>query len=205
MHQLHAVLTSIMPDGWLFVLEYGRVSMIEVSVDMPGVEMNSIHVLPKQVTTVRTWSTNGKLETLYLGKNTGNQWRIYNRGLKRKAKGQSDPKYEGTRIERVLRKGFSIPLLDLPYMKNPLLGLGIVMAPQDKPPGENNELVWKLFMDAVEVRTLPVALKLLGKKRRTQYRAWFAKHPIDWWKPELIWARWEDELHELGIADPSKW
>lgn len=87
--KLHEVLTPILPGGWLFFIQHGRVTGIEVSVDVPKIDVNHFHVLPQQVTTAMTWGTDGKFQTLVLGKPQGNQTRIYNRGAKRKAKGQT--------------------------------------------------------------------------------------------------------------------
>ncbi len=196
---LHVALVTLIPDGWPFVLQNGRITGIEVSVDVPKVDINDFNVMPQQVTTARSWSTGGKLETLVLGKSKGNQTKLYNRAAKRKAKGQTSPHYEGTRIERRLRLVHNLPLIKLPSMPNPFLGLKMVALPPSKPPSEPKSYMWEMFMDSVAQRSLPVALKLLPIEKRTLYRAWLAQYPVGWWDPATIWSHWPEYVMQSGL------
>ena len=81
----------------------------------------------------------------------------------------------------------------------------LVTASKGKPPGETKGYIWELFMDSVAIRTLPVALKLLPAEKRTEYRKWFAQHPVNWWKPDLIWSKWVAYLDKTNIANPDAW
>ena len=65
--------------------KFSEFSTVEVSLDLHGVPMGEVHPLPQQTTTVKTYGNGGKLQTIYLGKKMGNQYRIYDRAEKRGA------------------------------------------------------------------------------------------------------------------------
>lgn len=201
--EMHVALTSLVPDGWVSFVELGNISMIEVSADFPGVPVDSFHVLPQQTTTVKTWSNNGKLETLLLGKKAGNQTRIYDRAQKRMSKKQAWQAGDCTRVERILRQQ-STPVKALLDLKNPFAGIEMVALPPSPPPEQpkSKEYVWHLFCDAVEVRGLPSALKLLpANTYRQRYRAWFKQHPQPWWQPDAIWKEWKPMIEKSRLAN----
>jgi hypothetical protein len=197
MNVLHAALSVFLPDGWDFVVENGVVTKIEVSVDLPKVKTSDLHFIPKQTTSAQTWSHGGLLQTLVLGKaKSGNQTRIYDRGAKRKAKGQFSPAYEGTRVERIFK--LAKPLKGLAALPNPFKDFSFSLAPQ-RPPGELRAYIWTMFMDSVTARSLPVALKLLPEEKRTMYRKWLQQNAVEWWNPDTIWAAWPAYLVESKI------
>nr|WP_321981007.1 hypothetical protein [uncultured Cohaesibacter sp.] len=200
MEKLHTCIMKLLPNGWETVKFYGKVSMFEVSVDIPKIDIGSFHVLPQQVTSVQTWGKGGKLETLYLGKRTGNQTRIYDRWAKRKNKNQFSKEFEGTRIERIQRS-LKKPLSDLPTIANPFTSLQLVISDPPSPEFEPKPYIWELFMDSVSRRSLPAALKILPIEKRTKYRSWLKEHPVDWWNPEQIWGHWPSYLDEIGILN----
>ena len=203
MTEMHVLLTSLFAGGWGSFIQRARTTMIEVSVDLDGVPISGVHALPKQTTTAKVYSNNGHLQTLYLGKKTGNQYRIYDRAEKRNAKKQGWSSGECTRVERVER-GKSIKLMDLKQMPNPFLGLSFVDLPYNPPPGKQNEYVWPLFCDSVQQRTLPVALKLLPPTtKRKEFRSWLSKHPMPWWDPNAIWDQWPKMLDDTKFLDAS--
>jgi hypothetical protein len=76
LNYLNAGLCLIMPDGWGYFVKHGRVTMIEISVDFPGLGMEQFRVLPQQGLYTKAWGKGGILETLVLGKPKGNQTRI---------------------------------------------------------------------------------------------------------------------------------
>lgn len=205
MKHLDSVLRSFLPNGWGFFAALGKVTMIEVSVDLPLVETDFVHPLPQQTTTVKTWGTGGTLETIYLGKGKGNFTRIYDRGVKRKAKGQHSPEYHGTRVERVLRPNGKLAVKDLAGLPNPFSGLAFIKLPSARPPDEKKDYLWQMFRDTVRVRGLPSALKLLPVEKRTAYRKWLAAHPEDWWSPDEIWKHWVNTVTVDGLDDPNFW
>lgn len=205
MLHLDWVLRSFLPNGWWFFAALGRVTMIEVSVDLPLVETAFINPLPQQTTTVRTWGIGGTLETIYLGKKSGNFTRIYDRGAKRKAMGQDGVQYHATRVERVLRLNGTRAVKDLATLPNPFASLQFVSMPTAPPAEEKKDYLWHLFQDAVQLRTLPVALKLLPVEKRTQYRKWLAAHPEPWWRPDDIWQQWPNTVSIDGLDSPEMW
>ena len=135
LEELHAVLVSIVPQGWGSIVEDGQVTMLEVSIDLPGIPIGNCHPLMQQTTVVKSWSTGGKLETLLFGKKSGNQTRMYDRGQKRKSKKQAWPHGETTRIERVLR-GQHLPIQQLPELANLFAGMNFIDLPPKPPPSE---------------------------------------------------------------------
>lgn len=194
--ELKMLLGGMMEGGWEFVLEHGKITKLEVTVDIPKIEIETLLVLPQQRTTAQTWSMGGTLQTLVLGKANSNQTRIYNRGAKRKAKGQHSPEYEGTRVERILKT--NQPLSGLHQMANPLAGLKIIVSPLP-PPKEHKPYIWSLFMDAVHRRSLPVALGLLPPEKRAMYREWMTMNSVAWWQPDEIWAQWPSYLSDSKL------
>lgn len=88
MEELHAALMMLVDGGWAAFAEHGRVTMIEITVDLPGIGVDQFDALPKQAAYRQAWGKHGHLETIVLGKASGNQTKIYNRGNKRTDKGQ---------------------------------------------------------------------------------------------------------------------
>tara|TARA_R110002051_G_C8754107_1_gene500626 strand:+ start:674 stop:1555 length:882 start_codon:yes stop_codon:yes gene_type:complete len=169
MTEMHVHLQALIPGGWRAFIQRAHATMIEISVDLPSVPICEVHPLPQQTRTVKTYSNNGQLQTLYLGNKKSNQFRIYDRAVKRIAKGQNWEAGECTRVERILR-GQKINLLELGVMNNPFSNLNFVDLPALPPPGKQNQYIWPLFCDSVQLRTLPVALKLFpAATKRKEY------------------------------------
>lgn len=202
LNEMHAALVSIVPDGWVSFVKFGHVSMIEISVDFFGVTMNSFHILPQQVKTAKTWSTGGQLETVLFGQKNGNQTRVYDRAKKRKDQKQPWTLGPVTRLERVLRKQH-IAVSALLDLENQFNGIKMVNLPSSPPPTllPNKRYIWDLFCDAVAVRGMPVALKLLpADTYRKTFRAWIAQHPRPWWKPDEIWECWKPMIEQSRLS-----
>lgn len=204
-NEFHAQLMSLLPNGWGYFVANGRVTMIEVTIDLPNVPVDHFHMLPQQVTTAMTWKTNGKLETLVLGKANGNQTKVYDRGKKRKAKGQGWVGPTTTRVERRMRPQPPLALAKLGNLPNPFASLQLVVPQTAQPPDEAKSYIWEMFLDSVTVRGLTSASKLLPEEKRTTYRKWLLKHPIPWWDPNAVWAKWPAVLDELKIAAAENW
>lgn len=205
LEELHATLTSIVPQGWGSFVEDGQVSMLEVSVDLPDIPIGSCHPLMQQTTVVKSWSSGGKLETLLFGKKDGNQTRIYDRAQKRKSKKQAWLQGDTTRVERVLRNQ-QLPLNQLAELPNPFSGMKFIDLPSKPPLSEPKQkhYVWHLFCDTVSVRGLSVALKLLpAETYRKRYRAWLTQHPQAWWQPDAIWAEWKPMIEDYKLISTN--
>jgi hypothetical protein len=206
MEELHAALMMLMDGGWKSFAEHGRVTMIEITVDLPGIGVDQFDVIPKQAVYRQAWGKNGHLETIVLGKAKGNQTKIYNRGKKRTDKGQ---KWHGpitTRIERRLRPQ-GLKLTALPTIPNPFAGIILPASNLPAPPKEpaSTSYLWTMFQDSIKSRGLAGALNLLPEARRTRYRAWLKQHPEPWWSPQVIWSHWPKYITDLRISDPQAW
>jgi hypothetical protein len=198
MLELHVAINMIVPDGWEYVVTHGRVTRIDVAVDLPGLTMDSIHFLPKKAAHTQRWFPNGELETIYIGKPKGNQTAIYDRSKKRAKKKQEVP--QGLRIEHRGKTG-SMKLSNLPTMKNPLAGTKLFVAlPGPQNPAKEKE--WSMFSDSVEKRGLSAALALLPKDRRAAYKKHINAHQLSAWNPDEIWKGWQPMLDEMKIASP---
>lgn len=205
--EFHVSLCDIVPDGWKFFIQHGNVSMIEVTVDIPGVAIEDFHAVPVQGLSSANYKQNGKLETLNFGKSKGSQTKIYDRGKKRLAKKQKWHGPATTRIERRLKLGASLRLLDLPSLQNPFAALQMVFVTNGCPPAElakKKEYLWQLFLDSARVRTLPAALMLLPVERRAIYRKWLKQNHTEWWQPELIWSHWTKVVEQSGLLSPPE-
>ncbi len=206
MADLHASLSGLVPGGWAYFVEHGRVTRIDVTVDFPEVLMDDFHFLPVQGATTRQWRVNGKLQTYTHGKPKGNHTAIYDRKEKRIAKQKSWEDKQGMRIERRIKTPPIEKLTELPSLPNPFLGMNLVSMPE-APPSEQTKMqyVWKLFHRAADAQGLTAALALLPVEKRTLYRKHLEAHVQPWWNPEAIWANWPNMLDELKIASPTAW
>ncbi len=202
--ELHSILTSLVPNGWAYFIEHGRITRIDVAVDLPAARMDDFHMLPKQGATVKVWKSDGKLQTFQHGQAKGNHTQIYNRKAKRVAQGKQGAGKDGVRVERRL-KNQQVPLLDLPSLANPFASLSLVARHPSKPQMEGKEYIWRLFLNAAEHMTLSAALDLLPVEKRTAYRSHFKAQAMAWWNVDAIWEQWPAMLQELGIASPTSW
>jgi hypothetical protein len=206
MEELHAALIMLMHGGWNSFVEHGRVTMIEITVDLPGIGVDEFDVIPKQAVYRQAWGKDGHLETIVLGKAAGNQTKIYNRGKKRSDKGQ---KWQGpvtTRVERRLRPQ-GLKLATLLTLPNPFAGIILPASNLPAPPKEpkNKTYLWTMFQDSAKARGLTGALNLLPEDKRTKYRVWLKLHPVPWWNPQVIWSHWPKYISDLQISDPYAW
>ncbi len=206
MQELADEISGLMHDGWDYLLQHGRVTRLDVTVDFPHLSTEDIHFLPQQMLAYTTWELNGKRQTITSGKKQGNQTLIYDRGAKRTAMGQSAEGKNGVRIERRLTKIKEKPSLQVAQLTNfpnPFLVLSFVqdlsVLPQPMLP-KSSEWIWTMFCDSVKQRSLQGALALLSEARRTQFRSHLKLHGSHWWQPELIWEEWKPMLKELLLS-----
>ena len=204
MSALHGILITIVPDGWRFFIDYGYISKIEVTVDIPDVGMDQVHAMLQSAPSFRTWSSKGKLETIMFGKPKGNQYRIYDRGRKRQALGQGWNGPTTVRVERILR-GQQRPLNQLRALPNPFTGITLTTLPKSKPPSEPEERRWQMFCDSVAMRQVTGALQLLSEKKRPKYRQWLKQHEVGFWDPDEIWNQWSDVLEQSNLINRHAW
>jgi hypothetical protein len=206
MEELHAALMMLMHGGWNSFVEHGRVTMIEITVDLPGIGVDEFDVIPKQAVYRQAWGKDGHLETIVLGKAAGNQTKIYNRGKKRTDNGQKWLGPLTTRVERRLRPQ-GLKLTALPMIPNPFADMILPASNLPVPPKEpkTTSYLWTMFQDSIKARGSAGALNLLPEARRTRYRAWLKLHPVSWWSPQVIWSHWPKYISDLQISDPCAW
>jgi hypothetical protein len=189
--ELHATLMMLLLNGWDYVIEHGRITRIDVGVDIPNVRMDEFLFLPQQGTTTREWGVDGHLESQYSGKSQGNYTAIYSVKKKRIAKGQPWTGKSVVRVERRLRYPSPKKLSDLAKLENPFAKM-VLTTVMPQPPDPKKAWEWSMFEDSVNVRGLAKALALVPENRRKQYRDYLKQHPKPWWNPEAIWAQWPE-------------
>lgn len=201
MADLHSILVSVVDDGWGSFLDRGIISKLEVSIDLSGIDINDIHPLPVKSTTAKTYSNDGKLQSIYMGKKTGNQWRIYDKTAHRKSQGQHWHTGTRTRIERIAIN-LGIKVIDLPKIDNPFLNLELLEIPLAPPPSlpESKHYIWEGFCALVQIKGLQSALKRLPKASyRPMFRGWVMNQQAPYWNPAEIWKQWIPMLKDTDI------
>lgn len=197
MDQLHAILTTVFDGGWRYVLQHGRITRLDIAVDLPDARMHHFLLLPSKGLNVCHFKQDGKLKTAYLGKATGNQTAVYSKSFEQKSKGK--PIIPSTvRLERRLRSQKIKSLNQLENLDNVFADMQLVK-PMPSAPDGYGKWIWHLFLDSVAVRGLPSALARLPEKERTKFRKHLKDQAIGWWDPEAIWARWPAVISELHL------
>ena len=192
---LDSVLSAIFPDGWYYVRNYGRVSRIDIAIDLTGIRMDDFLLLTQQGLVYQCFRTDGHLKTVYLGKPSSNQSRIYSKSAQQKAKGLTVLQ-SVVRVERTLRN-LNLKVHELKNLNNAFGKLTFIYPMPPPPPGES-ENRWSRFQDSIQVRGLKDALAMLPEKRRTRYRKHLNQNPMSWWDPEAIWKNWPSALEPLA-------
>lgn len=197
------VLVSLMDNGWEYVEKYGKITRIDIAVDFPGKRPEDFLFLPDIATTERSWSRQGYLQSIALGKGPGSQKLVYNVKAKRLNKGQPWKGAAATRIECRVRNLEQASLTALMALPNPFAGLTLVPQMPGPPfvgdPSKDKSIAreWAVFQDSIKVRTLGPALALVPDKRAAVYRKHLKANALPWWKPDEIWLNWPKALKVL--------
>ena len=202
--ELDAYLSANVPDGWEFFMLHGKVTRIDVAVDLLDLTMDDFHYLHPQGITAKEWRLDGSLGTFQVGKEQGKRTRVYDRGAKRKAYNSDPTGKTGVRIERVLMKQKKLTMANLVELPNPLTDFTLVERCPGPPRGEKKSYIWDLFMSAANQVSLTQALALLPIEKRTLYRKHLKKHVQPWWNPKESWKHWPAMLESLGMVLPAK-
>lgn len=185
---------DIFSDGWLYVVKHGRISRIDVAVDIPGVRMDDFLVLPTMGITHQRIFRDGHLETLYLGSKKGNQTRIYSKKKEQEANGKAFGQ-SVVRIER-MHRNLGMSINELKTLSNPFETL-LLTEQMPPPPVGTDEKRWSRFQDSVKMRGQASALALLPKTQKAEYKKHLEKHTKTWWNPKAIWAHWPAVVQTL--------
>jgi hypothetical protein len=74
---LHGTLSTIVEDGWTTFIKDARISRLDVAVDLVGVRITKLKIVPPKAVVSQTWSSSkGKLQTYQWGKPTGSYTQI---------------------------------------------------------------------------------------------------------------------------------
>jgi hypothetical protein len=205
MKALNANLMILMDEGWGYVVDYGHITRIDIAFDLPGKRPEDFLLLKDIAVTSRTWSRQGEVQSIALGKGSGNQSAVYSVKAKRLNKGQPWDGSARTRIEKRIKKPSVSGLKYLADLPNPFVDLSIVPcmpgppSANGKPPNELAKREWSRFMDSVKVRSVNPALALIPEDRRAKYRKHLKANALPWWDPEKIWINWPKALEVLKI------
>lgn len=191
------ILESLLPFGYPQMFVYGRISRIDVTVDVFGIHISNVQFFPTKATkTTRFYGTSGQLETVYHGTpRSSNQWRVYDKSQEQFDKKGIIPKQPWTRFERQLRHQGR--LSNITNLKNPFTSLHVVDCHLLAPPIK--DYVWQFFLDSVALRGLDNALAQFPKVSRAKVRAALKANQEPWWNPVKIWEQWPALLGQYGL------
>lgn len=202
---MHATLSTMMEGGWRLFVDHGRISRLDVAVDLVGVRMTKLKMVPPKAVVSQTWSSSkGKLQTYQWGKPKGSYTQIYNKTAEMQARGLAVSGLQITRFERRLKQPACKSLTKLAELDNPFAGFVLTTAVPEAP-DDGPAYVWPLFCDSVSVRGLHAALQLLPEGKRPVYKKQFAKAAPDWWDTDAIWAQWPALIEQSKVGVPEAW
>ena len=183
MTQIAACLVNFIDTGFEHLWEHGKTTRIDIAVDLHGVKVGQVRFLNNWGTTERIIGTDGQIETIYVGKSTSSQTKIYNKAKEAKL----PPDVVITRVERSIRT--QVPLKNLSKLLNKFEHLALADVLPAKPDTVETYL-WELFSDSVEKRGPASALNLLPKELRKVIVAHLKATACDFWNPAEIWSHW---------------
>ena len=188
---------GVLPHGYPSVLQWSRVTRIDLAVDFEGVSLDQVFPKTKWPTYVETWSHKGQLETIYLGKRkqTNNFYRIYERpagpGTKKKV----------LRVERQMRN-LNIAFGELAPLANPFSTVRLNHLAMPAPKGWEASK-WNLFVRVLKVSGINSALLMLSTAERKVAKAHCEKFPVVEMNLEEIWGEWKALLDATGLLKPG--
>ena len=174
---LHGILSYMIEGGWQQFVKRGRISRLDVAVDLVGVRMTKLKIVPPKAVVSQTWnSPKGKLLTYQWGKPKGSCTQIYNKTAEMESRGIAVSGPQVTRFERRLKQPACKSLTKLAGLENPFAGF-VLTTTMPEAPGDGPAYVWPLFCDSVKVRGLHAALQLLPEHKRPVYKKQLLRRP----------------------------
>lgn len=197
-------LLMVLPGGIDDIVDKGRVTRLDLSVDLTGIHIDSLLAAYPGMQVTRVFCKSGKMETLYLGGTEGARFVVlYDKVQEVKhqnAKWHVDkplPFSPTTRIEIRLRP--DVTLVQLAAMENPFQKL-IIASLASVP--EYDELTWRLFVVVARTRGAQDALLMIkDKNQRKTFRDRVKTGIPSWWQVEKLWEKWPAVLHESFMLD----
>ncbi len=182
------VLNTIFEFDATELLMSGKVTRIDIALDMDGLSVDSVLVRHKGMRKFMVVSTGGCPRTLYHGASKANQVAIYDR-----------PDHEG-RLRTEKRMKPMCAGRALPELKNPFTRIQIVPVRHMIPylGGANLEQ----FCDSVRIRGFRHVLGTLTASQRRGINSVLADPALSQLPShDLIWSLWRDLLRECGLLD----
>jgi len=197
-------LLTVLPGGIDDIVDKGRVTRLDLSVDLTGIHIDSLLAAYPGMQVSRVFCKSGKTETLYLGGTEGARCVVlYDKVQQVKhqnAKWHVDqplPFSPTTRIEIRLRPDAG--LVQLAAMENPFQKL--IIAPLASVP-KQEELPWRLFVVAAQMRGAQDALLMIDdKNQRKTFRDRIKTGIPTWWQVEKLWEKWPAVMRESFMLD----
>lgn len=197
-------LLSVLPGGVDDIVDKGRVTRIDLSVDLTGIHVDSLLAAYPGMQVSRVFCKSGKTESLYLGGTEGAKFVVlYDKVQQVKhqnAKWHVDiplPVSPTTRIEIRLRP--DVGLVQLTAMENPFEKL-IICPLTSVPP--HDDLTWKLFVALAQMRGAQDALLMItDKNERTKFRNRIKIGTPPWWRAGKLWNSWPTLMNETFMLE----
>ncbi len=213
--EVYLILNSIKPGLYWDLINYGRITRIDISTDIFKLSSNRLFFHYPGISVSYNHLKSGGIQAAYLGTNEGvNQFVIYDKVAEVKAKNSKTPelyktevpKYETTRIEWRYRPKEICLFNQLYQGKNGFAKLNLSMMT-----GQPKALVTDIDGFVNQVFTLSSyvglqqALLTLPKHRRKEVRNIILKLGLTkWWKPLELWETMPEAIEDIVNPKPNK-
>lgn len=213
MKTVQGLLDKLLPGGYSRLVEYGRITRFDATVDVEQAKIDELFFYYPQMTKTAHFLKSGFVETMYIGgQDSPKQFCIYDKAVEIHRKNQQKtgglveaiPKKPITRIEARLQPKGGVTFKGLLAFPNPFEKLA-VSALKVLSTKYEDDYVWKLFIDSCRFRTMQAALLLLPKNVRVKYHGRIKEAGfVGWWKPDKVWEQLPQVVKR--ITDPGeKW
>lgn len=193
-------LTILLPGGVTDLAAKGKVTRIDLTVDLTGVHVSSLLAVYPAMQVSKVYCKSGMIETLGIGCYEGAKKIIlYDKTRQVKEMNEkfgtnySIPTDPTTRVEICLRPNCGLSHLielDNPFEK--LIVSSIASIPK------LDDLTWKLFIAVAQMRGAQDALLMVDDKNlRKAYRERVKGGIAQWWNVTKIWAGWHGVLEDV--------
>jgi hypothetical protein len=126
--ELQSELDNLLSPGWKHILQHGRITRLDIALDVAGISLDSITITPNGPLRTTVYKRSGNIETIYLGApKSANQWRIYDKAVELKSKGIAVACGTLVRFERRIRTNMKVE--NLHKLKNPFATISVGMLP----------------------------------------------------------------------------
>jgi len=193
----HEMETEVLPNWLVKLISLGRVTRLDIAVDLRGTHMDDLIIRNKQSRAMTLITgTDGRTETIYFGKPKSNQLSAYDLVKKAKAKGLPIPKVPMTRIEKRWKNPGMVK--ELPNLKNPLSGITIYHP--DPISYHGPKVGYESFRNLCQVRGVKRALEQQPYTMKKLTKPWLEAQRAKWWAPNALWSHWPTVLENAGLA-----